>query len=103
MGVDGDVDYIFDVQHAGCFGVDLVICGEQGGGNGGGGYGVAFEGRAVQVDAACWGEGEGVDSQAEFGGEEEEAARFWFWGIHCEFLFGVGGWMFLLFPQPGCC
>lgn len=80
--------YILDVQHAGRFGVDLVVGGEQGWGDGGGGYGVAFGGRAVQVDASCWGEGEGVDSQAEFGGEGEEAAGFWAgWGIHCMSFF----------------
>ena len=47
MGVDGDVDCILYVQHAGRFGVDLVVGGEQGGADGGGGHGVAFGGRAV--------------------------------------------------------
>ena len=54
---------------------------------------MAFGGRAVQVDGACWGEGEGVDPQAEFGGEGEEAGGFlflWFlWGVHCEFFFSL--------------
>lgn len=47
VGVDGDVDCILYVQHAGRFGVDLVVGGEQGGADGGGGHGVAFGGRAV--------------------------------------------------------
>jgi hypothetical protein len=63
----------------------------------------------VQVDGACWGEGEGVDPQAEFGGEGEEAGGFlwflWFlWSVHCEFFFLVLVIeSLLLFPWFECC